>query len=508
MKTKVDAATKSLKADFASKSKKADATVKKAKKTEEDAKKEAADWKSKYENEKATSKANYEREVENFKKTTKAQMDSVMKVQIEAAVFKKVRAAVAEEQAKWEKRLRDAKQDHKDEMADKMRKAKMELDAVKEAAREKASMAAEKVPPSAANELLNCKNKLASATRMAQKMMTAKNKCTSECKEKTSDLETRRAKLEMKEQDCQAREREAMAAKTSAEEKQSIATVKMNEGERKISRLERDLQAQKRDFATLQEAVKSKAEDASSVTAKYDVCKKNFVQTKSKLNDLTSKLSAGEGALMAEIETLKTAKDQETERLGVSKNQIRKCHNDMSKDKRDLTANIVKLRECGQEVFNTKREVDKYKSRFDTLQMAHTSTTEQYRNTHSKLELCGDRMRDAKIKEKGCEEAMRRMKTYNSDQINEQKMQIARLRAEVTQAKDEARKMTVSQEDKSRADALAKKATEKAVADAVAQAQATGLAVKAQAQEAVDKAAKEAVKLANEQALAGAANSN
>lgn len=314
--------------------------------------------------------------------------------------------------------------------------------------------------------------------------------------------------MEMKEQDCRTRESEAINAKNTAQEKQKISEVKLSDARDKITKLEKDLQTQKRDYAALQEQYKGKSDDFTAQTARFTQCKRSFVETKSKLNTVMAKLSAGEGALMAEIETLKSARDNEISRNEVQKNTIRKLNLDVSKTKSDLTAQIVKLRECGQETFNAKRDIDKYKSRFDTLEMAHTSTTEQYRSTHNKLELCSDRMKDAKVKEQGCEEAMRRMKTYNADQLNEQKLEIARLRAEADTAKEQARKMTVAEGDKARADELAKAATQKAVADAVAEAQATGLAVKAQAQEAVDKAAKEAVRLANEQALAGAANAN
>merc|ERR1712138_175951 len=136
-----------------------------------------------------------------------------------------------------------------------------------------------------------------------------------------------------------------------------------------------------------------------------------------------------------------------------------------------------------------KREIDKYKSKFETTQMAHTTVTEQYRNCNSKLELSMDRMKDAKVKFQGCEEAMRRMKTYNADQLND-------------------KKMAVSQREKAAAQALAKSATDKAVADALAKAQAKALAVKTNAQDAVDKAAKEAVKVANAQASAAAGAAN
>merc|ERR1712159_135548 len=110
--------------------------------------------------------------------------------------------------------------------------------------------------------------------------------------------------------------------------------------------------------------------------------------------------------------------------------------------------------------------------------------------------LCSDRTKDAKIKFQGCEEAMRRMKAYNTDQLNEQKLELARLRTELETAKSDAHKLQVSEEEKAQSAAMAKEATERAVADAVEQAQAKGLAVQTTAQEAV--------RLANQQANSAA----
>merc|ERR1711998_180382 len=111
--------------------------------------------------------------------------------------------------------------------------------------------------------------------------------------------------------------------------------------------------------------------------------------------------------------------------------------------------------------------LEKSKTKLETLQMAHTTTTERYRDVSSQKELCEDRMKDAKVKELGCEEAMNRMKTYNADTQNEQKMELARLRQELQTTKTEFERMRIGQE-------------------------------------AVDQAAKEAVKLATKQAQAAA----
>merc|ERR1711934_1187366 len=121
------------------------------------------------------------------------------------------------------------------------------------------------------------------------------------------------------------------------------------------------------------------------------------------------------------------------------------------------------------------------------------------------LELCRDRIRDAKIKAQGCQEAMRRLKTYTGDQINQQRMTAERLRNKVSMAEKKAHQLATSREEKARANKMAKKAASKAASKAVAAASAKAMAVKANAKNEVAKAAKEAVKAANAQAAKQAA---
>merc|ERR1712054_459998 len=164
----------------------------------------------------------------------------------------------------------------------------------------------------------------------------------------------------------------------------------------------------------------------------------------------------GEGALMAEIESLKKAFNAEKDQNVLVGGQLSKCRMDHKKLENEHNAVQLKLRETGQELFVAKRDVEKEKVKLSTLEMAHSTTTERYRDVSSKKELCEDRMKDSKIKEQGCEEAMRRMKTYNADANTEQKMEIARLRQELDQCKEDANRMVVSQEEKQKADDLAK----------------------------------------------------
>lgn len=214
-------------------------------------------------------------------------------------------------------------------------------------------------------------------------------------------------------------------------------------------------------------------------------------------------MSAGEGALMEEIDQLKKSRDESQEQNTLVGNELSKCRLEHKKSEREKGDTEVKLRETGQNLYNAKRETEKYKTKYDTLEMAHTTTTERYRDVSSKEELCGDRLREAKIKHSGCENAMERMKVTYNDQNNQQKRELVLLREQKSQAEQKVSEMQMSNDEKSRADALAKQATETAVGKALETAQAKSLAVTTNAQDAVDKAAKEAVTLANQAANAG-----
>merc|ERR1711990_566365 len=172
------------------------------------------------------------------------------------------------------------------------------------------------------------------------------------------------------------------------------------------------------------ENIKAKDEKLKVGAEKQEETDKQLTEKISTIKMIKSKMSAGEGALMAEIESLKKAFNAEKDQNVLVGGQLSKCRMDHKKLENEHNAVQLKLRETGQELFVAKRDVEKEKVKLSTLEMAHTTTTERYRDVSSKKELCEDRMKDAKIKHQGCEEAMRRMKTYNSDQVNEQKMEL------------------------------------------------------------------------------------
>merc|ERR1712139_241935 len=139
-------------------------------------------------------------------------------------------------------------------------------------------------------------------------------------------------------------------------------------------------------------------------------------KTREELKMIKSKLSASQGALMDEIEGLKKALNTEKDQNVQIGNQLRKSRLKVKNEEREHNANKVKLRETAQSLYNEKREVEKFKTKLETLQMAHTTTTERFRNCESKREVAQDKLRDVKIQKLGCDEASRRMKQTYSDQ--------------------------------------------------------------------------------------------
>jgi chromosome segregation ATPase len=376
--------------------------------------------------------------------------------------------------------------------------------ATKDDARKALERAEAATPGPVVKAMQELKDKLAQEITARETAVSEKTKAEGRAKEAKAEKVESLTKASLKGQDCATRERKATAEASTATEKMKVVQVKLDDTKVVVTRKDEEIKKLKSDIKQLQETGKLKDESQKATDEKLKRTNMDYGKCQNKFKLTMAKLSSGEGALMAEIDTLKTGADQDASTIGQLKQTIAKLRMDETKITREMNAQTVKLREAQQQVFGAKAEAEKYKVRFDTLETAHSTVTERYRNANSKLELCSDRTKDAKIKFQGCEEAMRRMKAYNTDQQNEQKLELARLRTELETAKNDAQKLQVSQEEKAQSAAMAKEATERAVADAVEQAQAKGLAVQTTAQEAVDKAAREAVRLANQQANSAA----
>lgn len=503
-KKKFEEMKKPLEEKVSADKKKHDAALAEAKKKEAEATKKAEEAKKKLEDTTRDLKAKYEKDLAKHKAQSKAEFEKKLNDEVTMQVGKKSQEIQKAEQEKSDKKLKDQTETC-DANAEKTRK-KNTMDKETVAEEHKAAIAAarKEVPPEVEKELTETKDKLTAATKDLQKLKSDHGKLTADCKDTKAELTAKNTKNEMRASDCLARETGLNKELAASNMQVKTQDIKIKEKESDHQRVSTQLQETTSKLEVNQESLKAKEEELKVTTSKLHEATASIQEKDGKIKMIMSKMSAGEGALMAEIENLKKGLSNEQDQLAQVSNHLSKCRQETKKVEGELSTKVVKLRETGQELYTTKRDLEKEKTKFETLQMAHTTTTERYRDVSSKKELCEDRMKDSKIKEQGCEEAMRRMKTYNADADTEQKMEIARLRQELDQCKEDANRMVVSQEEKQKADDLAKQATEKAVSQAVETAQANALAVKTNAQEAVDQAAKEAVRLANEQAATAA----
>merc|ERR1712070_464968 len=175
----------------------------------------------------------------------------------------------------------------------------------------------------------------------------------------------------------------------------------MGEKDSEIERLKQQVAEMKSNLEQKAEALKAKEEELKVNNEKLKETQNKLLEKTNKVKMMVSKMSAGEGALMAEIEGLKKSFDGEKEQNVVVGNHLAKCRANHKETERELNAKTVKLREVGQQLYTAKRDVEKEKTKFDTLTMAHATTTERYRDVSSKRELCEDRMKDAKVKFQG-----------------------------------------------------------------------------------------------------------
>lgn len=485
------------------------------KKKQEDAmavaKKKEADATTKFKEcdkkERATSKRMTEKcRTDKTKLTNKLLNEHEHKLKEEVAdgVLRATTKVRKETQEKFDKQCNALLKDC-DEKGDRKRK---KCDILKVEAKEecerKINTAKKEVPPEVEKEFTETKDKLTVCDKDHEKAKSDLIKSTADGKEVKATLSAKLAKQETITSDCQVREKALEKSEGAMMIKAKTEELKVREKENDVDRLTQQLKATQGSLETTQEALKEKEAELKTQGERLHQTKEELLAKNNKIKMIMSKMSAGEGALMSEIETLKKSLDEEKDQTLKISRDISVCRSKHKDTQKELASEQVKLRETAQNLYSTKRDLEKETTKYETLQMAHQTTTERYRDVSNAKELCQDRMKDAKVKALGCEESMTRMKTYHADENTEQKMELARLRQELDQTKAELQKTVVGQQEKEKAEQLAKQATESAVAKAVEAAQANALAVKTNAQEAVDQAAKEAVKIANDQARAAA----
>merc|ERR1711959_805690 len=272
-----------------------------------------------------------------------------------------------------------------------------------------------------------------------------------------------------------------------------------------IQRLKMEIRKLKAELGGTKTALRNKTRQAMLCSKKLAETQNTVTKKKSKIKTIKSPMSAGQGALMGEIERNKKRIHSEVERATVLGNSLGKKNLDYKKEVRRLNRYIVKSRMLGTKVYQMKRLNDGIKAKLRRLTAVKNSQSERYVSVKAGLKLCQGRVNDAKVKAQACSEAMRRMKTYTGDTINRQTMKNDRLQQKLNLEKEKAHALALSRAEKAKANKLAKTAAEKAATKATAAANAKALATKHNAKEAVAQAAKAAVKNANARARKAAA---
>jgi len=498
MKKKVDAKMKAKK-------KKMKVTISAAKKKEKKSTAKAKKWTKKEKATKRRLKAKYKSDLSKFKAVHKMRMKKKVKLEIQDGMVRKSREISKKQKAKYLKKLKAKMKEFDASLAKQKKKGFLAVEASKESAKEKVGKANKKVPPDTAAELADTKKKYKETLKKSDTCTRTLTKTRASLKDTKASLKAKLSKMKVKSEDCHFREKGLRKQKAKNETQMKGDEIKISDQKKLIQRLQAQLKLTRGKLSTAKQVIKGKNRQIMLLTRKTKGLSVRTASQKSKIKNIETKMSAGEGALMGEIERNKKTIRAEKEQGVVIGNQLRKSRLTNKKTERTLGRKVVKNRELGQQLYNTKRALDKWKSKYETLKQAHGTTVQRYRDTTSKLELCRDRIRDAKIKAQGCQEAMRRLKTYTGDQINQQRMTAERLRNKISMAEKKAHQLATSKEEKARANAMAKKAAGKAASKAVAAASAKAMAVKANAKDEVAKAAKEAVKAANAQAAKQAA---
>jgi len=193
-------------------------------------------------------------------------------------------------------------------------------------------------------------------------------------------------------------------------------SVKADEAAKTISRLKDEMKALKTKMSGMADTITSQKRKIGLLTGQLKEKSNKLTECTQEGKATRTKMAAGEGALMGEIARNKKTILAEKDRWLKMGNQIAKNQITIKKSERLMNRQVLKKRSCQQALFTVKRSVEKWKTKFETLQMAHTTTTQRLRDTRGKMELTVDRLKDAKIKTNGCKEAMTRMKTYTNDQ--------------------------------------------------------------------------------------------
>jgi hypothetical protein len=494
-KKKIDAFKKKAKAKAKAAKKKIDAKMKAAKKKATSSTKNFKSCKTKAKKTKSSLKRKCKAKIKKFKASFKARMKKKLKLDVADGMARATKKVTKKQKKIFEGKLKKVQEKSTAEVAKATKEKMLGMAACKEDAKIKIAKAAKETPPPVVKEMQKLKSGLKAKTAAHQASQAKLRKTTAKLKDTKADLGGKWTKQRLKANDCIKREKSLNKKLAKKITKIKTDAVKMEDKDREIQRLKDKIKVMTTKLAGAQALIKSKTRKKKITDGKLKFKSTKLVEASQELKSLKTKMSAGEGALMGEIQRNKKTINREKDRGDVLGNKLAKGKLSHKKTIRKLNRCTLKKRELGQALYNSKRDVAKWTTKFETLTMAHTTVTQRLRDTRSKYELCGDRIREAKIKANGCQEAMNRLKTYTNDQINEQKMQLTRIRQKLNQSQLKIHSTEVSQAEKAKADKMAERAATKAASKAVAKANAKALAVKADARTAVAQAVKEAVKL-------------
>jgi len=308
------------------------------------------------------------------------------------------------------------------------------------------------------------------------------------------------SKMKVKYEDCTVKKKRL--TKETAKQQGALKAngVKINDQETTITRLKTKIKELQGQLSGAKAVIKSNKRTMLLCSRKKASQKAQITEMTNKLKTMKDHMGASEGALMGEIARNKKTIRAEKERSTVLGNSLAKRGLTLKKQERKLNRKIVKTRELGGSVYHCKRSLDTMKAKYTRIKQLHGTSQQRLRDTRSKLALCQDRINDAKVKSQGCKEALRRMKTYTADTINQQRMDKTALRQKLGMELKKAHALELSRAEKVKANKLAKAAAEKAASQAVSVANAKALAAKHSAKEQVAAAAREAVKMADAKA--------
>jgi len=295
-----------------------------------------------------------------------------------------------------------------------------------------------------------------------------------------ADLVDTQTKLEGKLGTCEGSLKVCITDKANLQAKAATDSLTIKTGEIQATEQSNEISRLKTDNDLKQsslDALKKKLDDAEGKNVKLGLEIKSanteLVSGKSQLMDMKSKMSAGEGAMMGEIERLK-------KELENAKTKHTELGNEMAKTTLQVTNlgekyNDEKMRgtEMKENVASVTRSLDTCRSEKEHASIDLASLTNRFNDAKLSNELTLEKFKNLKIEEAGCRNALDRLKTYTTDDSQRNLVSETKLESELEAEKRKNNELTVSRDEQAKAAEVAKEvAKEAATAAAVSAVQA------------------------------------